>query len=196
MSPTLRLYGLLLGLAVLLAACQLFPLGPGVSSVTPAANAAAVAINTSVVATLTLSDGPINPTTLTDLSVTLTETGGAAVVSTRALSEDGNTLTLTPTTTLKPNTNYTFKVTTDVLTTANTPLTAWQSTFTTGTGLAGKPSDSDLAPSRSPLTFTAGGETTTDTRTLTLTNTSSQTIDVFEPRPLRRRCGPIHARRS
>ena len=179
MIQNVRLWGSLLGLTTVLAACQLFPAaGPGVSTVTPADGATNVPINTSVVAALNLPDGPINPTSLTASSVSLTEAVGAAVASTRTVSEDGRTLTVTPTTTLKANTTYTFSVTADVLTTAGTPLAGWQSSFTTGTGLAGKPSEADLVPSRTPLGFTAGGETNSDTRTLTLTNTSARTINV------------------
>ncbi len=179
MSRHLGVYGSLTGLAALLTACGLFAASvPGVSAVSPANGATGVALDTAVVASLNLPDGPLNPSTLSDASVSLSEAGGAAVTGTRSLSEDGKTLSLAPTSALEPGTTYTFSVTPDVLTSAGTPFRAWQSTFTTGSALAGKPSDSDLVPSRSPLGFTAGGETQSDTRTLTLTNSSSKTISV------------------
>lgn len=180
MSRSVISYALTLGLAFTLGACQLFPSAPGVVSVNPRDDATDVGTDTTIVATLNVpTDDPINLTTLTDVSVSLTQTGGGAVASTRILSEDGKTLTVTPAAALAPSTGYEFNVTTALETASGTSLGGWSSTFTTGTGAGSvPPSESGLVPDRSPVVFTAGGATQSDTRTLTLTNGSGSAIDV------------------
>ena len=167
-------------LAVSLGACGLFsPPGsgaPGVSSVAPTNGAPNVGTSSSVRATLNLpGSGQLNVTTLTDQSVSLTDAAGAVVPATRMM--EGNTLVLDPTTDLATMTVYTFKVTADVQTADGTALTPFTSTFTTGTG-SGPSTGGSLAANPAQVLFTAGGSTSSDTRTLTLTNGGRETVNV------------------
>ena len=164
-------------LAVSLGACGLFsPPGsgaPSVSSVDPANGATNVGTSSSVRATLNLPGSGLNVTTLTDQSVTLTDAAGAPVPAMRTV--EGSTLVLDPTADLATTTTYTFKVTAGVQTADGTPLTEFTSTFTTGTG---SDTGGSLTASPEQVLFTAGGSTSSDTRTLTLTNSSSKTVSV------------------
>ena len=165
-------------LAVSLGACNLFPTGsgtPGVSSVAPATGATNVGTSSSVRATLNLpGSGQLNVTTLSDQAVSLTDAAGAVVPATRTM--EGNTLVLDPTTDLATMTTYTFAVTSDVQTADGTPLTEFTSTFTTGTDTTG--TGGSLAANPAQVLFTAGGSTSSDTRTLTLTNGGRETVNV------------------
>jgi hypothetical protein len=170
---------LLAGLTVSLAACNLFPSStPRVLDVDPMDGEENVGINTSVRATLSLPDGQIDLTTLTDATVTLTDASGTAVAVTRDIV-DGDTLVVDPTTDLEPNMTYSFNVTTGLQTENGTALEPFSSSFTTGTGAIIDPSpDRYLTPLRDRVVFSAGGATTSDTRSLTLVNTGNETIDV------------------
>ena len=166
-------------LAVSLGACGIFsPPGsgaPGVSSVAPARGATNVGTSSSVRATLNLpGSGQLNVTTLSDQAVSLTDAAGAVVPATRTM--EGSTLVLDPTTDLATMTSYTFKVTSDVQTADGTPLTEFTSTFTTGTDTTG--TGGSLAANPAQVLFTAGGSTSSDTRTLALTNGGRETVNV------------------
>jgi hypothetical protein len=173
---------LTLGIAATLSAC--FELGssaPTISGVSPRDGEQNVGINRSVRASLRLpaAVGQLNLTTLTETSVSLTSAAGEAVTATRSVSDDGDTLILDPVENLEPQTQYTFNVTAEVQTENGTALQPFTSTFTTGTGLGPEPDpERNLSALRAPVAFTAGGATSSDTRTLTLLNTGSQTITV------------------
>ncbi len=170
--------GLALGmLALSLSACGLFGSGsPRVSSVDPEDGATQVGINSSVRATLALpGSSELNALTLTDTAVSLTDASGAAVPATRAV--EGSTLVLDPTADLAANTAYTFNVTSEVRTTDGTALTAFTSGFTTSSTTGPVP-DGGLTFSPERVVFTAGGASSSDTRTLTLTNTGTEVLNV------------------
>lgn len=173
-----RLLLLALALAAVLTACDLLSGGaPRVLSSSPADGETGVPTNTTITAELALPDGPLNVTTLTDTSASLTDSAGELVAATRVLSDDGETLTVTPAMTLERGATYTFSVTSELQTAAGTGVQPYSSSFTTGDGTV-VPSDSDLVPDRSPVVFTAGGETDSDTRTLTLSNSGDAAVDV------------------
>lgn len=168
----------LLSLLLVLGACNLFPAPnvPRVASVSPADGATNVATNATVRAELTLPDGGVNLTTLSDTTVSLTDAGtGNAVTVNRNL--EGNTLVVSPTEALSPTTTYRFEVTEGLQTETGTPFTAFQSTFTTGSGTSPIP-DRALQTLPSRVLFTAGGETSSDTRTLTLRNDGGSAVDI------------------
>ena len=174
--------GLILGvLAVSLGACDILfpgPSTPGVSSVDPVDGASNVGTSSSVRATLNLPGGAqLNVTTLTDSSVTLTDASGVAVSVMRTM--DGDTLVLDPAADLATMTAYTFAVTADVQTADGTALTPFTSTFTTGTEpVTGPGQGGNLTATPGRVLFTAGGSTSSDTRTLTLSNNGAQSINV------------------
>lgn len=161
---------LLAGLVFTLSACNLFPTPatPRVSSVSPADGATNVPTNAAVRAQLSVPDsaGSIDLTTLSAETVSLTDVGsGNAVAATRTL--EGATLVLRPTEALAPETTYRFAVTEGLATETGATFTPFQSTFTTGQGASPNPDVTFQAvPAR--VLFTAGGETASDTRTVTL----------------------------
>lgn len=174
---------LIAGLAAVLGACNIFPSGdvPEVVSVNPRDGEQNVGINRNVRASLRLPDaaGQINLTTLTESSVSLTSDAGATVAAVRSMSDDGATLLLDPVEDLEPLTRYTFNVTADVQTENGTALRPFTSSFTTGSGVGPEPDpERNLTTLRPQVLFTAGGATTSDTRTLTLLNAGSETITV------------------
>lgn len=170
---------LLAGLTVSLAACNLLPSStPEVLDVDPMDGEENVGINTSVRATLNLPDGQIDLTTLTGETVFLTDASGAAVPAARDIV-DGDTLVVDPSADLEPDVTYSFNVTTGLQTENGAAVEAFASSFTTGSGTTPAPDpERYLTPLRERVVFTAGGATTSDTRSLTLVNTGNETIDV------------------
>ena len=170
--------GLALGVLLLgLGACNdiLGTGAPRVSGVSPADGATSVPVNSSVVATLTLPGGAqLDVTTLTDTAVTLTDSSGAAVAGLR--TPQGDTIVFDPTTDLAVDESYTFSVTADVKTSTNVALQPFSSSFSTGDSVA--PPPGGLTADRTPVVFTAGGATSTDTRTLTLTNGGTDAVNL------------------
>lgn len=169
--------GLMLAtLSVGLSACFLVPGGmPKVASVSPTDGATTVAVSSSVRASLDLAgDSGLDVQTLTPSSVTLTDASGTAVPATRTV--EGSTLVLEPDTDLALDMTYTFTVTPEVKTANGTSLQAFSSTFSTGQNIAPPAGGLSATPER--VVFTAGGETSSDTRTLTLTNGGSETVNV------------------
>ncbi|ADI15981.1 choice-of-anchor D domain-containing protein [Truepera radiovictrix] len=173
---------LLAGLVFTLSACNLFPTPatPRVSSVSPADGATNVPTNAAVRAQLSVPDsaGSIDLTTLSAETVSLTDVGsGNAVAATRTL--EGATLVLRPTEALAPETTYRFAVTEGLATETGATFTPFQSTFTTGQGASPNPDVTFQAvPAR--VLFTAGGETASDTRTVTLRNDGSSPISLSD----------------
>ncbi len=168
--------GVVLVLTMILSACSLFGNQmPYVVTVSPASGATNVGTSSSVRATLNLPGDGLNVTTLTDQSVSLTDAAGALVPAARTM--EGNTLVLDPTADLTATTRYTFAVTADVQTADGTSLAPFTSTFTTGTG-PGTGTGGSLAANPAQVLFTAGGSTSSDTRTFTLTNSGSKTVNV------------------
>ncbi len=169
--------GLMLAtLSVGLSACFLVPGGmPKVASVSPTDGATTVAVSSSVRASLDLAgDSGLDVQTLTPSSVTLTDASGTAVSATRTV--EGSTLVLEPDTDLALDMLYTFSVTPEVKTANGTSLQAFSSAFSTGPDIVPPPGGLSATPER--VVFTAGGETSSDTRTLTLTNGGSETVNV------------------
>lgn len=174
---------LIAGLAAVLGACNIFPSGdvPEVVSVDPRDGEQNVGINRNVRASLRLpaAAGQINLTTLSKESVSLTSDAGTAVAATRSMSDDGATLLLDPVENLEPQTRYTFNVTSDVQTENGTALRPFTSSFTTGTDVGVEPDpERNLTTLRPQVLFTAGGATSSDTRTLTLINAGGETVTV------------------
>ncbi len=133
-----------------------------------------VALGSSVRATLSLPGSTgLDVLTLTDSAVTLTDASGVTVPATRSV--EGSTLVLDPDTDLAVDTSYTFNVTSEVKTSDGTALQPFSSTFSTGlTSLPG----TGLVATPARVVFSAGGASSSDTRSLTLTNAGSDTIDV------------------
>ena len=74
----------------------------------------------------------IDPTTVTNSSITVTPSGGSAIAGTTTLASDGVTLTFVPTAALNPSTIYNVSVGgfNDIESNA---VTTFTSSFTTGT---------------------------------------------------------------
>lgn len=169
--------GLALGvLALGLGACDILqPPVPRISSVSPANGETQVPLSSSVRATLELPDnGQLDVSTLTDTTVTLTDASGNAVQANRF--PEGNTLVVDPVDVLETDTVYRFNVTSGVKTATGASLTAFNSTFSTGDSTL--PDGGGLTADRTPVVFTAGGESSTDTRTLTLTNGGAEEVNI------------------
>ncbi len=169
-------------LALALCACPAPPPGfPRVTSVDPSSGEANVPINTTIRAQLEIpdADGMVNITTLTEATVSLIPTGGTPVEASRTVSEDG-TLSVDPVADLAPNTVYQFIVTPGLETETGTAFQLFGSEFTTGTGKGIDNPDltRGLIPDRERVVFSAGGDSSRDTRTLTLYNTGNAAIDV------------------
>ena len=165
----------------MLGACDVLPTGaPQVLRVDPADGETDVPTNVTVRAELSLPDGMINLTTLSQTTVGLTDAAGAEVEATRTLSDDG-ALIVDPTTDLEPNATYQFEVTPGLQTEVGTSFEVFSSSFTTGDGPGTVPDPSrtrNLVPDRERVVFSAGGDSSSDTRTLRLTNTGNTAINV------------------
>ena len=115
---------------------QLLAAQPMVTTVTPAANATGVALNIPVTAALNLPDGGIDPTTVTNATLTLTQTSnGTAIPAVVNTTGGGDALILTPSINLAINTKYTFTATAGIKDINGDPLVAFSETFTTGSTL-------------------------------------------------------------
>lgn len=131
----------ILTILVLLAGCDLFniPVGgsggtPSVVSAVPADGAQNVALGAAVKATLTLPNGGASLTSVSDSSVTLTNTStNQTVPATLRVENDAERLTLTPTNAsgLENDTTYRFDVTTSVEDEDGQAFRAYSSTFKT-----------------------------------------------------------------
>ncbi len=131
-----------------------------VSTISPANTQTGVPQNAQVIAVM--SDD-IDPTTVTNSSITVTPSGGSAIAGTVTLASDGVTLTFVPAATLTASTVYKVSVGgfNDV---EGNAVTAFTSTFTTGSGAYGSGSFTLLSTSplngatnvsvTSPVTFT------------------------------------------
>jgi len=165
------------GLAVGMVACTNPAATPTVTSIVPADGAQNVSVSTTIQATLSLPDaaGKVNIATLTDATASLTDAAGVAVPAKRNMM--GDTLVVDPTTDLEPDTTYEFVVTSGLQTENGTAISGASSTFTTEPGGTTVPGSS-LAQDRPRVIFSAGGASSADTRTLTLTNVGDAIIDV------------------
>ena len=129
---------------------------PTVSSVTPANNATAVAINTAVNATFSET---MSAATLTATSFTLSGSGGAVAGS---VGYSGLTATFTPTNALDTNTSYTATVTTAAKDVAGNSLAsnyAWSFTtrpFTRQLGTAASDAGAGVATDANGNVYVAG----------------------------------------
>jgi hypothetical protein len=106
------------------------PTGPTVISTVPINNATLLPINQAISATFSEA---INPSTVNSTTFTLTGPGGVAVAGAVSYVAAGSVATLTPTTPLAPNTQFTATITTGTRDLRSTALAAnyvW--TFTTG----------------------------------------------------------------
>jgi O-glycosyl hydrolase len=102
---------------------------PAVSAVSPASGATGVNITTALTATFSEA---MNSSTINGSSFTLTPQGGNAIAATVAYSSNGNVATLTPSSVLAYNTQYTATITTGVQSLVGTALAANYSwSFTT-----------------------------------------------------------------
>jgi len=171
---------LLLSLLTLgLTACPaLPPPQPHVTSVDPRPGEAGVPRNTLIRAELSLPSGGLNVTTLDETSVSLTTQGGTPVEATLNFDEDSDTLILDPAQDLESNTGYEFSVTEDLEDEAGNAFQPFTSTFTTSDTGQPQPGVDGLQPDPTQLVFTAGGETSTDTRTLRLFNGGNEAVEV------------------
>ena len=107
---------------------------PYVTGVTPANNAVGVRRDTSITATVSVANGGIRASTVTNASVFLTRNSDNAVIpSVVNTTGGGDALTLVPSAALDPNTAYTFHVTDAVLDAQSQPFIPFTSVFTTGT---------------------------------------------------------------
>ena len=89
----------------------------------------------------------------------------------------GNTVIVDPETNLEPGTTYEFIVTSGLRTENGTPVAGAESTFTTAPDGDVPPGDG-LVPDRERVVFSAGGASSQDTRTLTLTNAGDEALNV------------------
>ena len=162
-----------------LAACSQPAATPEVLSIDPADGAQNVGVSTDIQATLSLPDaaGQVNITTLSDKTVSLTNAAGVAVAATRKMV--GDTLVVDPETDLEPGTTYEFVISSGLRTEQGVAVSGNSSTFTTGAGGTVAEPGSGLALSRERVVFSAGGESSEDTQTLTLANVSGETIEIM-----------------
>jgi WD40 repeat protein len=111
---------------------------PRAASVTPANNATDVVRDVSVTTELTLTNGAINPNTVTTDAVRLIKVAdGSAVPASVNTSGGGDVLVLTPLAPLEANTGYRYKITDGVQDVTGKAFVPFESTFTTGTLLSG-----------------------------------------------------------
>jgi len=104
-----------------------------VSTISPVNTQTGVPLNAQIIAVM--SDD-IDPTTVTNSSITVTPSGGSAIAGTTTLASDGVTLTFVPTAALNPSTIYNVSVGgfKDIESNA---VTTFTSSFTTGTSAYG-----------------------------------------------------------
>ena len=148
-----------------------------VSTVIPSNAQTGVPLNAQIVAVMS---NTVDPTSITDNSITLTPTGGSAVAGTVTLASDGVTLTFVPSTTLIASKVYAISVSGfgDIEGNSVTPFT---SAFTTATGSYG--TNSFKLSSTTPANK-ATGVSVTSSVTFTLTNlidaasVNAQTVEV------------------
>ena len=148
---------------------------PRVLSIDPQNGATEIPVNVTVRAELGLPDGQIDVSTLTEGSVSLTDAAGTPVSAERTVTE--STLIVDPTTDLEPGSTYTFVVNSSLQTENGVPVTGDSSTFTTAPSGDQIP-DGGLTAERERVVFSAGGASSQDTRTLTLSNSSTETLEV------------------
>ncbi len=128
---------------------------PSVTDATPADGATGVALNSPITVDLSLPNGGIDPTTVTNATVTLMQTSNGMVVpSTVNTTGGGDALILTPAINLSQSTQYTFSVTAGVKDVKGNPIVAFAEKFTTGTTLP--PVDQTIAWQKTPLATTQG----------------------------------------
>jgi hypothetical protein len=153
--------------------------GFGVSQTSPASGATGVSASATVSATFT---GPIDPSTLTSQTFTLTDASGNAVPATISYSSSTLTATLTPSSPLRLGTVFTATLTSGIKSTGGTSLTPNSFSFTTKplvvsqTTPAGGTSNvgSMVAPT---ATFSAAVDPSTLTsQTFTLTDSSGNAV--------------------
>ena len=148
-----------------------------VSTIVPSNNQTAVPLNAQIVAVM--SD-TIDPTTVTNSSITVTLSGGSAVAGTVTLASDGVTLTFVPNAALTKAKVYNVAVGgfNDV---QSNPVTAFTSSFTTGSSTYG--SSSFTLVSTNPTDGT-GSVSVTSPITFTMSNlidaasVNTQTVEV------------------
>ena len=133
---------------------------PTVATISPTNGQTGVPLNTQVAAVMSNN---IDPTTVTNNSITVTPQGGSAIAGTVTLAQDGVTLTLVPAATLNPSQQYNVTVGgfKDIAGNAVVPFT---SSFTTGTAvyaggsftvaLVNPGSGASNVPVTTPVTFT------------------------------------------
>ncbi len=154
---------------------------PLVSSVSPADGADKVSVDRNISATLTLPNGDLNETTVSDQTVTLRADGAdIPVLATPSVSD--NTLTLTPEGSLAFSTRYTFSVSSAVKDTSGASFEAFTSTFTTAAEDE-TPVSGPLEPSAAPLIFETQNNGTSEPQTLTLTNADSEAFTLTSLAP-------------
>ncbi len=176
MNPTIRQFLFLGALTLGLTACPEITRTPLVLTIDPADGAAEVPVDVTVRAELSLPDGQVDVSTLTDETVTLTDAAGTPVEAGRMMV--GSVLEVDPAAELEPGSIYTFTVTSALQTENGVPVTGASSTFTTARdGNNGNP-DGELSADRERVVFSAGGASSNDLRTLTLTNTSTETLEI------------------
>ena len=135
----MRRIGILFLLSLLtLSGCDILPIIPGgkdtptVNSVIPSSSATNVSVGASVIASLNLPNGGINPTTVSDSSVRLVNTATNAPVPAKVMAlNEKETLVLAPLSQLEFGTTYRFEVTSGVSDASGATFTDYDSTFTT-----------------------------------------------------------------
>ena len=148
-----------------------------VSTISPTNGQAGVPLNTQVIAVMSDS---IDPTTVTNSSITVTPSGGSAIAGTVTLASDGITLTFAPAATLTASTPYSVSVGGFKDAEGNT-VTTFPSSFTTGIASAG----SFTVLSTSPVSGAIGISVTSPV-TITMSNpinpasVNSNTVLVYD----------------
>ena len=143
-------------------------------SVDPADGETNVPVSVTVQAELSLLGSQIDLTSLSNVTASLTDAAGTEVAATRRMM--GNTVIVDPETDLEPGSTYAFVVSSGLRTENGTPVAGAESTFTTAREGVG-PGDG-LVTDRERVVFSAGGASSQDTRTLTLINANSETLNV------------------
>ena len=131
-----------------------------VSTISPVSGQTAVPLNAQIVAVMSDS---VDPTTVTNSSITVTPSGGSAIAGTVTLASDGVTLTFVPNANLAKSKVYNVSVG-GFNSVENVPVSTFASSFTTGTASYGSASFtlSSTTPASgatsvavtSPVTFT------------------------------------------
>jgi glucose/arabinose dehydrogenase len=123
---------------------RLLSADPSVAFVSPAAGASGVSCGAYVSADLQLPMSGIDPSTVDGKTVSLVNnTTGAAVAAIVNTTGAGDAIILTPASSLKPYTTYTFTVTSAVSDSSGDAMTPYKSSFTTGA--ASPPTDTAVA---------------------------------------------------